>query len=194
MIIVNASEHMDNLRVGSFPSSMERRVCDTYAAAVAAFFRRSGLHVSHLGPSTPIEALRVLLGAHTLIATTPSSFSFFAGLTKAKRYITTEWYREEQAKPSKGASQDPLPPCGVRPPKFAQRFVAHQYIGRSQSDGSPCPTRLDTRAQFLRNLSEWVPWVVYREPHPILHGQAGSRAEYIALIDSMSQRLGSGSH
>ena len=38
-------------------------------------------------------------------------------------------------------------------------------------------------------FTEWVPWSVFREPQPLLHGQIASRAEYVALVESMSRTL-----
>ena len=210
LIILNASEHTDKLRPGKFPTEDERRACDRLAYSIATYYRRHRFRVTHFQGSAS-EALQVMLGAHTLVSTSPSSFSFFAGLTKrpAKRFITTEWYREELIKssmksstppgaPSEQASKQasagrpavaPSPPCGVRPIKFAERFVAFQYVGRSQRDGTPCPGLLATRAVFAANFTEWVPWSVFREPQPLLHGQIASRAEYVALVESMSRTL-----
>lgn len=201
LLVLNSSDHVDKLRVGQYPDEDERRACDELADAIATYYRRHRFAVMHFQGSAP-DALQAMLGAHALVATSPSSFSFFAGLTKpASRFITTDWYREEIVKPavkaepqSKAVAQlqhlpPASPPCGVSPQKFAQRFVAFQYVGRSHRDGTPCPGPIATRAVHADNLSQWVPWTVFREPRPLLHGQVANRAAYVTLVDNIARGL-----
>ena len=79
IIILNASDHVDKLRPGRFPNEDERRACDELADAIAVYYRRHRFAVSHFQGTTS-EAVEAMLGAHALVATSPSSFSFFAGL------------------------------------------------------------------------------------------------------------------
>ena len=106
IIILNASDHVDKLRPGRFPNEDERRACDELADAIAVYYRRHRFAVSHFQGTTS-EAVEAMLGAHALVATSPSSFSFFAGLAKrpATRFITTDWYREELTKLSPASAR-----------------------------------------------------------------------------------------
>lgn len=100
------------------PDEAERGACREYAAAVGVFLAQQlGFEsVSHFhGPESAV--LSAMVGAHSLIAASASSFSFFAGLAKvvsvangvsanglphrqptparAGRYISPLLYREE---------------------------------------------------------------------------------------------------
>ena len=95
MVVVNATwEHTPQ---------EQARACLALAAGLRRHFASAGFVTALRDEATmgEVEAYRAMLGSHTLVASTPSSFSFHAGLAKASlhgraRYVTPLFDHEER--------------------------------------------------------------------------------------------------
>ena len=119
VLIFNASSHRTGDRP-AVPSAEERAMCARWAGAIGTFFHGHGFAVSQFEGRGEREAMRALLGAHTIVAAMASSFSFFAGLAKRplrERFVTPLLYREEEERAAEDAHVGRRPaPCGVPRP------------------------------------------------------------------------------
>ena len=175
-LILLGTDHTDKLRPG-YPNAAERRACDVLGNASIRLFESHGFAVSrHRGGAH--DALAHMLGAHTLVTTMASSFSFFAGLAKRPlrdRFLTPLLYREVGEAP---ASQ---PHHRAATDRFGlgERF----YVG----SGSPGTSR----AVLLHSdLAARVPWTMHDEGvGHVLHGMVANRSAYVALVHAMAREL-----
>lgn len=76
--------------------------------------------------------------------------------------------------------------CGVR------SKIDALFIGRVDRRGSPCPGKLPTVAMYRNDMVELVPWTMFDEGRPLLHGQVGSRLEYRELLEAYAEHLRTG--
>lgn len=193
VLILNETSHRTGGRL-SFPNADERRACVDLAAAIGDFFASHGFSVSYFRQRGEAAALSALLGAHTLVMGVASSFSFFAGLSKRplhERFITPLLYREEESSKRFDEELGALAArqghgqgaCGVR------TKLDSLFVGKVDARGAPCPGREPTVPRYATGLTDQVPFTMFEEHAPLLHGQVERRDAYVAKINSYAAYL-----
>ena len=218
----------------TFPNDAERRACTRHAEALGAFFERHGFETPvYLGRGggggsgaagggggrggdrfelgdggvggSSTRALEVMLGAHTLVASMASSFSWFSGIAKIsgalgarERFITPLMYREEEEREGAAgmSSASPMatgtaaaatpsgaPTTAAAPPPTEACGVNTKldvlFVGKVDRHGQPCKDLVASAARYPPRLAEAVPWSMHEESQPLLHGTVAGRAPYL---------------